>query len=297
MVLDFLSDFGYTSCGVELRRKKGMHPMKKYLYILCAAILIMAAFCACADRPGSSGSSASLVPTAPSQSAAPQSSAPAAIHSPRQYTAAEAAVNNAAINDSDIRLIQFEQPRADAPVAVMETSAGRITMVLYPEQAPKAVENFITHSKNGYYNGLGFSRVIRDFIIQGGAPNDGEPQSVFGGPFESEYSLDLWSFRGALVMVNSGAHRPDTNLSEFFIVSASYVSGSVLEMMQEAGYPQKVLEKYAEVGGIPGFDWRNTVFGMVIEGMDIVDQIAAGKTDAINNPLETVIISSITIRG
>jgi len=271
--------------------------MKRFIYILMMVMLVFTVFTACGNRPGNLP--APPPPPPPPQASPPQSSRPAdppQIHSPRNYTPDEAAAHNAALRDSDVRLIQFEEQRADAPIATIDTSAGRIRVVLYPEHAPKAVENFITHSRNGYYNGMSFSRVIRNFLIQSGAPNDGEPVSVFGEPFESEYSLDLWNFRGALVMVNSGAHRPDTNTSEFMIIQAGFVSESTIEAMKAAGYPQKVIDKYAEVGGVPGFDWRNTVFGMVIEGMNIVDTIAASETDAMNNPIRPVIISSITIR-
>ncbi|MBR2100671.1 MAG: peptidylprolyl isomerase, partial [Eubacterium sp.] len=81
-----------------------------------------------------------------------------------------------------------------------------MTFILLPEAAPKAVENFTTHAKNGYYDGLIFHRVIKDFMIQGGDPNGtgmgGE--SIWGAPFEDEFSLDARNYYGALSMANSG---------------------------------------------------------------------------------------------
>ena len=104
--------------------------------------------------------------------------------------------------------------------AVIETSMGSITVMLFPEQAPKAVENFITHAKEGYYDGLIFHRVIQDFMIQGGDPNGTGTggESIWGESFEDEFSDSLHNFRGALCMANSGI---DTNGSQFFIVQAS----------------------------------------------------------------------------
>ncbi|MEG1875584.1 MAG: peptidylprolyl isomerase [Angelakisella sp.] len=101
----------------------------------------------------------------------------------------------------------------------MKTSKGEITLALYPEQAPKAVENFLTHAKKGYYDGLTFHRVLNDFMIQGGDP-DGTGmggKSIWDAPFEDEFSDNLHNFRGALSMANSGT---DTNGSQFFIVQA-----------------------------------------------------------------------------
>lgn len=106
---------------------------------------------------------------------------------------------------------------ADLPVAVLETSEGTIKIRLFPEQAPKAVENFMELAKKGYYDGLTFHRVISDFMIQGGDPKgDGTGgESVWNKPFEDEFSDLLHNFRGALSMANAG---PDTNGSQFFIV-------------------------------------------------------------------------------
>lgn len=102
--------------------------------------------------------------------------------------------------------------------AKIKTNMGDMEFVLFPEIAPKAVENFTTHAKNGYYNGLIFHRIIKDFMIQGGDPTGtgcgGE--SVFGKNFEDEFSLDARNYYGALSMANAG---PNTNGSQFFIGS------------------------------------------------------------------------------
>jgi peptidylprolyl isomerase len=106
------------------------------------------------------------------------------------------------------------------PIAVLETSKGDIEIELRPDLAPKTVENFVTHIKNGYYNGLIFHRIIKDFMIQGGDPTGtgrgGE--SIWGGKFEDEFNSKANFFNpGVLAMANAG---PNTNGSQFFITTA-----------------------------------------------------------------------------
>lgn len=166
-------------------------------------------------------------------------------------------------------LLQFQDSYPDDyQVARMNTSNGTIDIVLFAAQAPKAVENFVTHAKDGYYNGLTFHRVINNFMIQGGDPKgDGTGgESIWGKPFEDEFSFELFNFRGALSMANSG---PDTNGSQFFIVQAPVMDRDI------QGWPKLADEKYHEVGGTPWLDQVHTVFGQVIKGMDVVDEIAA----------------------
>ena len=116
-------------------------------------------------------------------------------------------------------LKQFGEPAKGSEIATIKTNQGEIQVMFFPEEAPKAVENFITHAKNGYYNGMIFHRVIQDFMIQGGSPNgDGTGgESIWGQPFEDEFSDSLHHFRGALAMANSGVN---TNGSQFFIVQS-----------------------------------------------------------------------------
>ena len=104
----------------------------------------------------------------------------------------------------------------EGPRAIMHTNMGDITIQLYPEVAPKTVENFVTLAKKGYYNGLIFHRVIKDFMIQGGDPTGtgAGGESIYGAKFEDECSQELHNFRGALSMANAG---PNTNGSQFFI--------------------------------------------------------------------------------
>jgi peptidyl-prolyl cis-trans isomerase B (cyclophilin B) len=170
----------------------------------------------------------------------------------------------------------------------MKTSHGAVKIKLFPEHAPKAVENFITHSENGYYDGLIFHRVIKGFMIQGGDPEGtgmgGE--SIYGEPFENEISPNLYHLRGALSMANAG---PDTNGSQFFIVQSSSLNGGL------QGYPDEIAEAYKINGGTPHLDTAHTVFGQVIEGMEVIDEIAEVETGAGDKPVEDVVIESISV--
>jgi peptidyl-prolyl cis-trans isomerase B (cyclophilin B) len=192
---------------------------------------------------------------------------------------------------------QLDKPLNGETIATMKTNMGDIKIRLFADLAPKTVENFTTHAKNGYYDGLVFHRVIKDFMIQGGDPTatgcGGE--SIWGKAFEDEFCVDLHNLRGALSMANSG---PCTNGSQFFIVQASDVDpGFISQMAQltDRGFPTETVENYKAVGGTPWLDFKHTVFGQVYEGMEVVDAIANVKTARGDKPVEDVIINSIEI--
>ena len=191
---------------------------------------------------------------------------------------------------------QLKAPETDDIVAIMKTNMGDIKIKLFPKEAPKTVENFTTHAKNGYYNGLIFHRVIKDFMIQGGDPMGSGigGESIWGRSFEDEFTPELHNLRGALSMANAG---PNTNGSQFFIVQASEVPGGMLEQMKDLpdAYPEECAKAYTELGGTPWLDFRHTVFGQVFEGMDVVDAIANVKVGMNDKPVEDVKIESIEI--
>lgn len=185
----------------------------------------------------------------------------------------------------------------DGIKAVIKTNRGDMTFVLFPEIAPKTVENFTTHAKNGYYNGLIFHRIIKDFMIQGGDPTGtgcgGE--SIWGRSFEDEFSLDARNYYGALSMANSGPH---TNGSQFFIVQAKEIPSYLFEQMEamtDKGFPSEVIESYKSVGGTPWLDFKHTVFGQLIEGADVLEDIAGVKTGPQDKPVYDVVIDSVEI--
>lgn len=190
----------------------------------------------------------------------------------------------------------YAEPAEGEEIAVLKTSMGDIWLRFFPEAAPKAVENFKTLSRNGYYDGVIFYRVIQDFMIQGGDPNGtgfgGE--SCWGEPFEDEFSTRARNFRGALSMANSGSN---TNGSQFFIVQADTVSEDLISQMKELPqmFSEEVVKVYQKHGGTPWLDGRHTVFGFVFKGMDVVDAIAAVKVDSADKPRTDVVINAVEI--
>ncbi|WNN66499.1 peptidylprolyl isomerase [Levilactobacillus namurensis] len=188
---------------------------------------------------------------------------------------------------------QIDLANAKGPQVTLETSMGSIQLQLFPEQAPKTVENFVTHAKAGYYDGLTFHRVIPNFMIQGGDPTGtgmgGE--SIWGHPFEDEFSPELYNLRGALSMANAG---PNTNGSQFFIVQDTNMTEQMQNQMKDAGFPEEIVKAYQN-GGTPWLDFRHTVFGQVIKGMDVVDAIAKVDRDASDQPTTPVTMDKVTV--
>ena len=192
---------------------------------------------------------------------------------------------------------QLQPPKSGDLTVRMVTSMGDIRIRMFPEQAPKAVENFITHAENGYYDGLKFHRVIRDFMIQGGDPTGTGTggESIYGEAFEDEFSPLLHNLRGALSMANAG---PSTNGSQFFIVQAASVPAPMVEQMKDLKeyFPEECASDYRALGGTPWLDYHHTVFGQVYEGMEVVDAIAAVPVNDSDMPLDDVTILKIEVQ-
>ena len=255
--------------------------MKKFLYCALASSLLLAA---CSSKTDTTASSSEASSTSTETTASSKYAKDLAY----------------AINNPNANFPQLSTDIADNEAAIkLKTSAGDITIKLFPEEAPLAVENFLTHAKEGYYNGIIFHRVINGFMIQGGDP-DGKGtggQSIWSGKddsidagngFKNEISAFLYNIRGALAMANAGA---DTNGSQFFInQNPADASGQ----LSSGKTPGRIIEAYKN-GGNPSLDGGYTVFGQVIEGMDVVDKIASSETDASDKPTSDITINSIEI--
>lgn len=195
-------------------------------------------------------------------------------------------------------LSQLELPQLDTEIkeneSVVEltTTAGVITVKLFPEIAPKAVENFVTHAKDGYYDGTPFHRVIEGFMIQGGDPEGtgmgGE--SIWGEGFEVEISNQLYHIRGALSMARAQAL--DSQGSQFFIVQGTEDQSDGMAIQFT---PERIIEAYKN-GGAKSLDGNYTVFGQVIEGMDVVDKIAQAEVTSNGNEVSTP-VDPVTIES
>ena len=182
---------------------------------------------------------------------------------------------------------------ANGPKATIKTNQGDITVQLFPEQAPKTVKNFVELAQQGYYDGVIFHRVIPEFMIQGGDPTGTGTggESIYGAAFEDEFSNELFNFNGALSMANAG---PNTNGSQFFIVTSTEMPASMIDQMRNAGYPEEVVSQYQQ-GGTPWLDHRHTVFGQVIDGMDVAVKISQVQRDYADKPIEDVVMETIEI--
>jgi peptidyl-prolyl cis-trans isomerase B (cyclophilin B) len=188
---------------------------------------------------------------------------------------------------------QIDLENAKGPKATIKTNRGNITVQLFSELVPKTVNNFVELAKKGYYDGVIFHRVIPDFMIQGGDPTGtgmgGE--SIYGSAFEDEFTPNLFNLRGALSMANSG---PNTNGSQFFIVNNQNVPANMLGQLEGAGFPAEIIEAY-KGGGTPWLDMRHTVFGHVIDGMEVVDDIAGAQRGPQDKPVYDIVIEGIDI--
>jgi peptidyl-prolyl cis-trans isomerase B (cyclophilin B) len=154
--------------------------------------------------------------------------------------------------------------RKEMSKAILHTNQGDITVELFDADAPKTVENFTKLAGDKFYDGVIFHRVIKDFMIQGGDPT-GTGRGGPGYTFDDEQN-DKKIVRGALAMANAG---PNTNGSQFFIVTTE---------------------------AAPWLDGKHTVFGQVVDGMDVVDKIEGGDTDHNDRPKQDAVIESVAFQ-
>ena len=199
----------------------------------------------------------------------------------------------------DVKVVQYDKPaKGDLIAKIKVKGYGTITVRFFPEHAPLAVENFVAHAKEGYYDGVSFHRIIDDFMIQGGDPEGtgAGGESIWTNDkgedvaFTDEYSKYLIPMRGALCMANAGTN---TNGSQFFIVqNKEYNIGDVMNL-RNSGVDGDLVDYYKENGGACWLYKKHTVFGQIVEGYDVLDKIAGVEVDSNSKPKEEVIIESI----
>lgn len=184
--------------------------------------------------------------------------------------------------------------------AVISTSYGKMTVLLY-DATPKHRDNFIKLVKEGYFNGTLFHRVIRDFMIQGGDPDskNAQPnqQLGVGGPgytVEAEFNPEFYHKKGALAAARQGDQvNPEkrSSGSQFYIVQGKKITMPELNQIATSSgisYTPEQIKTYQTIGGTPFLDTQYTVFGEVIEGLEVIDKIAAVQTGAGNRPVKDV---------
>ena len=171
---------------------------------------------------------------------------------------AKVATEAIASTTSKVATIEKSADKKDTTIVVLETNQGTVEIKLFPKIAPLAVENFVTHIKNGYYNGLIFHRVIKNFMIQGGDPTGTGTggESIWKEDFADEFAPNVVFDRPMLLaMANRG---PKTNGSQFFITTKA----------------------------TPWLNGRHTIFGEVIAGQDVIRKIENTKVGRGDKPVE-----------
>ena len=304
---------------------------KKYCALLLTLSIAMCGLAAGCDSKNGTGETESQ---AASQQPAEDNSQAETTSSDAQYSLEELGLGANYLDDTQHKVgYQLESPDEGDEIAIIHTNKGDITIRFFPDAAPKAVENFITLSKDGYYDGIIFHRIIDGFMIQGGDPTGTGTggESVSGKDFGDEFSNKLLNIRGSVAMANKG---PDTNSSQFFINQCKDANfelceanwNQIYDMMcqvKDSGGLDSFLQYYnsyytnfyntdmitddikalyKKEGGNPQLDGAfnmigrgHTVFAQVIDGMDVVDAIAAVETDSNNKPLDDVIIETVEV--
>ena len=189
---------------------------------------------------------------------------------------------------------QFQEPQPGDYKVVMSTSKGDIELTLFPNHAPVIVDNFIQLVEEGFYDGQVVFGIEPEIAFMAGSPvEDGtEAKTVTGEPLEKEIVIDLHPYAGALAALSSEDGYSD---SRYCIFGAYPLDEDTEAGMLEMNYPQILVDKYKEVGGFPGVYGYYTIFGQVVQGMDVVEAIIACYDVEGEAITETITINSITV--
>lgn len=224
------------------------------------------------------------------------------------------------IDPSTIEYIQLEQPKEGEDIAIVETSMGDITVLLYTEEVPEVVQNFKDLVNQGFYDNQIVFHVERaaGAVATGSSTPDGNGgDSNTGKPKKAQYSSNLWPFSGSVAALcyEAGAFWNKSNYydSRFFFIGDVDITDDVVSEMEKYNFPAMMKNTYIQYGGVPQFGQYHTVFGKIISGMDVVDAIlalpltyepadaAASDSSATqeqlsnNRPVEDVVIRKITL--
>ena len=208
----------------------------------------------------------------------------------------------------NLLFVFFNIVEAKNPVLVIKTSEGDMTVELF-EDTPLHTENFLELVNKGFYNGLLFHRVIKDFMIQTGDPDsrNAKPgqQLGYGGPdytIPQEFRKQHYHKKGALAAARQGDQvnpSKSSSSSQFYIVQGQKFSEEDLQKFVAGKYhipfTEQQIKDYTTTGGTPHLDYEYTVFGQVIKGLDVIDKIAAYETDPASRPIKDVKIINISV--
>lgn len=204
---------------------------------------------------------------------------------------------------SQMELIQLEEPKEGQQMAVVKTSEGDISLVLYPEYCPNTVANFVARAKEGYYDNTSVFALYTDYYFMAGSKAEDGSEGVTedGNPIPNECSVNLWPFKGAMLAYNDTVGYGD---SRFMIIDEIEITDEELSDMRlkavdEDGnqvIPDALLEAFVSAGSLPGLSCSYTVFGQMIDGYDTLDKILAISADEDTlRPIKDVTISTVEI--
>lgn len=188
----------------------------------------------------------------------------------------------------EVNLIQFEPPQEGQTMARVTTTLGEINIMLFNDKAPLTVQNFVELANSGYYDNkdIYIESEIMTFIT--GAitdpPLDGEVSSNVnnGNPFDVETDKDLWHFSGAISTLSFDVNPFSSTLvsdGRFMVVGDIATQEVLIQEMKDSNYPQNVIEKFEQVGGIPEYSGMFTVFGQIVDGIEVANTIAQLEHD------------------
>ncbi len=213
-------------------------------------------------------------------------------------------IENVKLEESDIELIQFEKPKDGQDIAIIETSLGDVTIALYPDKAPETVAHFKKLVESGFYDNKDvYTHSYIEMMTMGFSEETTEKGEILTDnkkPVKTEASEDLWHFSGCVSVLgytNSPFSRQRVSDSRFFILGDNKANPTTAQEMEEQGYPKKLIDAYKEHGGFLNYSGVYTVFGHVIDGMEIVNEISAIKNPdgETNKPIQEVKINSIKL--
>lgn len=203
---------------------------------------------------------------------------------------------------SQMELVQLKEPKDGQPIAHIETTIGTITIVLYPEYAPKTVDNFINRANEGFYNNKPVFAVVNDiYFLTGSDDEDGKIGFTNDGlAIPNEYSVNLWPFRGAVLSYHKIDGYGD---SRFFIIGAADVTKEEYDELREITdangnqrVPDELVDAFIEYGAVPNLSATYTVFGQTIEGFDVLEEILSVDIDERTyRPIEDIRLVKVEI--
>lgn len=198
------------------------------------------------------------------------------------------------VNEKDITFIQFQQPDEGQDMVIIKTTQGTIKMVLFPKEAPNTVAHFKKLVSEGYYDNKILFRqsTVQTALITGGEDEYGSTGKLVtsdGKPLKQEINPNLWHFSGAVSTVGYTKNKFSKTMlsdSRFFIVGTTPATREMADELEKHKYPLKVINAYKEHGGFPQYTKTYTVFGHVIEGLDVVDKLNKLETNSENNQIK-----------